>query len=92
MKNPIARIIGWKFDYFPGMMTRENVITQWPEALGPVPTAAQLEVWDAEYEASGDGRPEATLGDIWEAIKNTPPGRSPTDEDLPAHVNPPGES
>lgn len=49
MKNTGA-ILGWKFNHAPGICTIDGVITEWPAALGPVPTQAQLNSWAAEYD------------------------------------------
>ena len=49
MQN-IGEVVGWKFNYTPGIMTRNNKITQWPESLGPIPSDAQIALWAIEYE------------------------------------------
>ena len=44
----IAEVIGWKFDYQPGMSTMDGVITEFP---GGIPSQADQNKWTAEYEA-----------------------------------------
>lgn len=59
----IGAVLGWKFNHTPGIMTRDEVITQWPEALGPLPTQAQLDTWVVEYEAYLDGEKQKADAD-----------------------------
>ncbi len=49
----IAAVLGWKHNRYPGISTRAGKITEWPEALGPVPSAEQIATWTEEYEAAG---------------------------------------
>jgi hypothetical protein len=50
----LGTVLGWKFDHFPGIKTRNGVLTAWPEGLGDPPTQGQITAWTAEYE----NRPE----------------------------------
>lgn len=51
MKN-IGAILGWKFSHTPGICTVDDVITEWPEALGAVPTVEQVAAWSAEFDTA----------------------------------------
>ena len=50
-----AEVLNWKWsNQSPVICTRENTdgsvtIFNWPPALGPVPTLAQIAQWEAEY-------------------------------------------
>ena len=52
----LANVLGWKFNFAPGIRTRENKngkmeIFDWPSNLGPKPTKAKIAKWTAELEA-----------------------------------------
>jgi len=54
--SSLSEVLGHKFNHTPGICTQEQpdgsmAITQWPEALGPVPTAIQIATWTGEYDA-----------------------------------------
>tara|TARA_R110000744_G_C19273039_1_gene552726 strand:- start:24 stop:332 length:309 start_codon:yes stop_codon:yes gene_type:complete len=44
----IAAVIGWKFNDQPGMVTKNNVITDFP---GGIPSQADQDTWSEEYNA-----------------------------------------
>ena len=51
----LANVLGWKFNFAPGIRTRENKngkmeIFDWPSNLGPKPTKAKIAKWTAELE------------------------------------------
>lgn len=46
----IGTVLGWKFNHHEGITTENNVLVEWPDALGPKPTQAQLDDWTTEYE------------------------------------------
>lgn len=48
----VGEVIGWKFPLVPGIETRADRITRWPESHGTMPTARQIETWRAEYLAA----------------------------------------
>ena len=48
----LGAVLGWKFNYEPGISTVENKIVGWPETLGPKPTKAQIAAWTAEFETN----------------------------------------
>lgn len=54
MPKLLGAILGWKFGHYPGIVTREDVLTDWPEDLGPVPTDNQIQGYEREYLASPD--------------------------------------
>ncbi len=43
----IANVIGWKFNHQEGMVTADNVITEFP---GGIPSQEEQDTWVAEYE------------------------------------------
>ena len=51
----LASVLAWKFDNAPGIRTREAKgkmeIFNWPAALGPKPTKAQIGQWTTEFNA-----------------------------------------
>jgi hypothetical protein len=47
----LGLVLGWKFDNYPGITTREEVLVGWPEALGSRPTTSQVTTWTQEYTA-----------------------------------------
>ncbi len=52
----LANVLGWKFDFAPGIRTRQNKdgkmeIFDWPSNLGLKPTKAKIAQWTAEFEA-----------------------------------------
>jgi len=52
----LGMVLGWKFNNASGICTKEqedgsSAITEWPESLGPLPTAEQIAAWSAEYES-----------------------------------------
>lgn len=48
VNNPEA--LGWKRNHAPGIRTKAGVLAGWPsETLGPPPTQAQLDRWEAEW-------------------------------------------
>jgi hypothetical protein len=60
----LGKILAWKFDNAPGIRTRERQdakgkpdgsgvmeVFDWPSALGPEPTQAQIAQWTGEYNA-----------------------------------------
>jgi hypothetical protein len=57
--SSLAEVLAWKFDNSPGIRTKESAITpgkmiifDWPLGkLGPIPTAAQISTWTAEFDA-----------------------------------------
>ena len=44
----ISQVIGWKFNNQEGMVTRDGVITEFPNGI---PTQADQDLWTTEYEA-----------------------------------------
>jgi len=44
---PIGLVIGWKFNHQEGMVTRDGVITEFPEGI---PSQADQDKWTKEYE------------------------------------------
>lgn len=62
----ISEVLGWKFDYAPGIQTVGDEITNWPDELGSLPTKKQLKDWTAEYEAYK--LKEATNAGIYEQL------------------------
>lgn len=55
----LGLVLGWKFNHASGIRTKELddgsfSITDWPDNLGPLPTAEQIETWTAEYEAQAN--------------------------------------
>ena len=60
----IGAVLGWKFNDYPGICTRNNVITAWPTALGPQPTQAQIDTWTAEYLTAVVNRRQRQLTDL----------------------------
>lgn len=47
----LGGVLGWKFQHAPGIETRNGRLTRWPAALGPRPTAEQIDAWTQEYRA-----------------------------------------
>ena len=43
----IANVIGWKFNHQEGMVTVDNVITEFP---GGIPSQEEQDTWVVEYE------------------------------------------
>jgi len=71
----LGEVLGWKFDHYPGITTKENLdtgemeIVEWPDALGARPTPAQVETWTQEYLAKAqfswrDATPTERLEEI----------------------------
>ena len=46
--NNIGAVIGWKFNDQQGMITRDGIITEFPNGI---PTQADQDLWTTEYEA-----------------------------------------
>ena len=46
--NNIGAVIGWKFNDQQGMITRDGIITEFPNGI---PTQADQDLWTSEYEA-----------------------------------------
>ena len=44
----ISQVIGWKFNNQEGMVTRDGIITEFPNGI---PTQADQDLWTTEYEA-----------------------------------------
>ena len=44
---PIGIVIGWKFNHQEGMVTRDGVITEFPNGI---PSQADQDKWTKEYE------------------------------------------
>ncbi len=69
----LAEVLGWKFNHAPGIRTMGSpsgaVIFDWPPALGPEPTAAQIAQWTAEYVARPIENPEMSAEDLWEVLR-----------------------
>ncbi len=96
----LAEILAFKFPGVEGIRTREKAshpepfdafrdmeIFDWPAGAGqPKPTRAQLAAWRTQFEALPVEKPEATLADVWEAIKAK---TTITDADLPSDRQPP---
>ena len=64
-KNPEA--LGWKHGYPQGIRTSDGVITAWP--LGPVPSQAQVDQWEVEYDAAKLDLSPLTIDDLIRALK-----------------------
>ena len=47
VRHPEA--LGWKHPGVGGISTRAGVLTEWPESLGPEPTQAEVNQWEAEW-------------------------------------------
>ena len=45
----IAEVLGWKFNHAPGITTKDNVLTAFPESIGPMPTDSEIDAYRAEY-------------------------------------------
>jgi hypothetical protein len=43
----IGEVIGWKFNHQEGMVTRDGVITEFPNGI---PSQAEQDEWTKEYE------------------------------------------
>lgn len=73
----------------PGLRTRENEQTgkmeifDWPEALGPEPTKAEIGIWTAEFKARPAPKKNLNAKDIWRALRTK---GVVADSDLPADV------
>ncbi len=65
----LGEVLGWKFNHEQGIRTRENVITGWPEALGALPTQAQINQWTAEFLAAKPDLDAARDVDNLKALK-----------------------
>lgn len=50
--SSVGEVLGWKFNYAPGIRTLDGVITAWPAGLGPQPNDAQIAAYTTEYEAA----------------------------------------
>lgn len=48
----LATVLEWKFPGEDGIETKEGILTAWPAKLGAFPSAADLGMWTAEYNAS----------------------------------------
>ena len=48
----LGQVLGWKFNYYQGITTREETLVNWPAELGPRPTPGQEATWQQEYLAS----------------------------------------
>ena len=58
MKIPrLGEIIGWKHQYEPGIVTKNDELLAWPAALGAWPTDEQLRQWAQEYHAMPEHAP-----------------------------------
>ena len=52
VKHPqLGRLLGWKHNYAPGIVTCNGVLNEWPASLGPWPDDAQLQTWCDEWDA-----------------------------------------
>lgn len=73
----------------PGIRTRENEQTgkmeifDWPKALGPKPTKADIGVWTAEFNARPAPKKNLNAGDIWRTLRTK---GFVADTDLPTDV------
>ncbi len=47
IKHPNA--LGWKHNHVPGISTKAGELVSWPTILGPMPTQAQVNQWEAEW-------------------------------------------
>ncbi len=50
----LGEVLGWKFNYAPGIRTRDNELVSWPASLGPAPTQSDIDTWTAEFGAVVD--------------------------------------
>lgn len=48
----LAEVLGWKFNHAPGIRTDGVNITEWPGALGPIPTQAEIDQWTIDFAAA----------------------------------------
>lgn len=46
-----SQAIYWKANYVEGIRMVDDVITDWPESLGDVPTEDDIQKWIVEYRA-----------------------------------------
>ena len=83
----LADVLAWKFDFAPGIRTREGpdgkmVIFDWPKkALGPQPTSDQITQWTADFEALPADQVDLDTADLWAILKAK---GTVADVDLPA--------
>ena len=60
----IGLVLGWKFNNAPGICTKNEQITQWPESLGTFPTLSDINTWTAEYNAAKAAKEYADQAEI----------------------------
>ena len=50
----LARVLAWKFPKQQGISTVDNILVDWPGALGKRPTDVQLAQWTVQYQGYVD--------------------------------------
>ncbi len=70
----MGEVIGWKFNHAPGIRTREKPdgtmeIFDWPAALGPQPTPAQIAQWTMDFKARPVEKATMDAEDIWRVLR-----------------------
>lgn len=48
----LANVLEYKFPKVGGIVTKEGVLIEWPESLGPVPDQSTIDTWTVEYSAA----------------------------------------